>query len=95
MGSKVAVGRCLYVKGNGAGYKFANLFQKEHFNKYYLIPHDVTALLTGRNDTCAVLQKQCLPSPSSKQQHRFVLYGLGGSGKTQVALKFAQDHHER
>ncbi|KAI9866891.1 MAG: hypothetical protein M1813_000833 [Trichoglossum hirsutum] len=28
-------------------------------------------------------------------QKRFVLYGLGGSGKTQVCLKFAQDYREK
>jgi hypothetical protein len=89
------VSLCPSVKREFTGYDCTNIFEKEHFNKYYLIPHDVTALFTGRNDVCALLQMHCLPSPSPKQQHRFVLHGLGGSGKTQVALKFAQDHRER
>lgn len=33
--------------------------------------------------------------PAREPQQRFVLYGLGGSGKTQMALKFASDHRER
>ncbi|MCJ1244074.1 hypothetical protein MMC30_001271 [Trapelia coarctata] len=31
----------------------------------------------------------------SHQQRRFIIYGIGGSGKTQFCCKFAQDHRER
>lgn len=34
-------------------------------------------------------------SNSPAQQRKFVLYGLGGSGKSQLCLKFAEDHRER
>jgi tRNA A37 N6-isopentenylltransferase MiaA len=30
-----------------------------------------------------------------KDQQRCVLYGLGGSGKTQMSLKLAQDRQEK
>jgi hypothetical protein len=48
-------------------------------------------MFTGRED---ILQQpdQCFdPSKASvhaRQQHVFVLHGLGGAGKTQIALKF-------
>lgn len=90
-----AVSLCPAAKERICWIDYTNIFEKEHFNKYYLIPHDVTALFTGRNDVSTLLKMHCLPSSSPKQQHRFVLHGLGGSGKTQVALKFAQDHRER
>jgi Cdc6-like AAA superfamily ATPase len=64
-------------------------------NEHYIVPHNVSAVFTGRNIACMQLQKSCLPPRASKMQRRFVLYGLGGSGKTQVSLKFAQDNRER
>ncbi|RDL41952.1 Uncharacterized protein BP5553_01931 [Venustampulla echinocandica] len=63
-------------------------------NKHYLIPHNVSAVFTGRYDVCKMLQESCLSSGPFKMKRVFVLYGLGGSGKTQVSLKFAQDNRE-
>lgn len=67
-------------------------------NKYFRIPHKVSSIFTGRDDIAQGLQKKILaPSEQSlkPQQKRFVLYGLGGSGKTQFCLKFAQDNRDR
>src|SRR5579862_3251068 len=55
-------------------------------------------MFTGRDGICELLRERCLPSKSqgSPKVHKiFVLYGLGGSGKTQVCLKFAQDYREK
>ena len=53
-----------------------------------------TNVFTGRKDILKQLHS-CFPlSPTSiesAKQRRFVLYGLGGGGKTQVALKFIQE----
>jgi hypothetical protein len=44
---------------------------------------------TGRND---ILDKMCQYFDSDhKIQHVFVLHGLGGSGKSQLAFKFLED----
>ncbi|RQM04750.1 hypothetical protein DH86_00004066, partial [Scytalidium sp. 3C] len=63
-------------------------------HKYYAVPHSVNKNFTGRADILERL-RQCLVDdqyiPSNTQQ-RFVLYGLGGSGKTQTCLKFIEDH---
>jgi Cdc6-like AAA superfamily ATPase len=67
----------------------------ELHNKFYTITRSVSASFTGRDEVCDQLQKACLPSHKPTRQLRFVLYGLGGSGKTQIALKFAQDFRER
>ena len=67
-------------------------------NKYFEVPRNVSSIFTGREDICQDLQERCLPSnpPSAqKTQKRYVLHGLGGSGKTQICLKFAQDYRER
>jgi hypothetical protein len=51
-------------------------------------------LFTGRNDILIQLHKCFTPQPTSvesAQQRRFVLYGLGGGGKTQIAFKFVKE----
>jgi Cdc6-like AAA superfamily ATPase len=67
-------------------------------NKHYQIPHNISSMFTGREDICKQLNESCL-APRVQDilriQRRFILYGLGGSGKTQVSLKFAQDHREK
>ena len=68
------------------------------YNKYYYVPYNVSGIFTGRDNVIEKLRNGCVP-PNSKdrstEQKRFVLYGLGGSGKTQTCLKFAQDYRER
>ncbi|OCK79674.1 hypothetical protein K432DRAFT_354452 [Lepidopterella palustris CBS 459.81] len=57
-----------------------------------------TAIFTGRDNTIRKICEACLPSDTGKglsKQKRFVLYGLGGSGKTQTCLKFAEDYREK
>ncbi|KAI9840817.1 MAG: hypothetical protein M1837_001290 [Sclerophora amabilis] len=64
-------------------------------NKHYMVPYSVTPIYSGREDIGKKLEETCLPSNSPNEFNKcYVLYGLGGSGKTQVCLKFAQDHRE-
>lgn len=68
------------------------------YNKYYQVPYNVSGVCTGRDDVFQKLRKGCLPpkpKDRSTEPKRFVLYGLGGSGKTQACLKFAQDYRDR
>lgn len=67
------------------------------YNKHYYIPHNLSAIFTGRNDVIQEIYKGFLATNVEGtliKQKRFVLYGLGGSGKTQACLKFAQDYRE-
>ena len=71
---------------------------KKFRNKYFHVPHNVSSIFTGRNDVTQVLCNTILESTEQglpHQQKRFVLYGLGGSGKTQFCLKFVQDNRDR
>ena len=43
---------------------------------------------TGRNDILAQM-RECFFT-DSRNQRMFLLYGLGGAGKTQIALKFVE-----
>lgn len=70
----------------------------EGTNVHYSIPYHVSPDFIGRDDILRQMSTVCLPrGPQHSQsfQKRYVLFGLGGSGKTQVCLKFAQDHRER
>ncbi|KAL9046880.1 MAG: hypothetical protein Q9214_000406, partial [Letrouitia sp. 1 TL-2023] len=67
-------------------------------NRYFQIPQAVSSIFTGREKVSSMLTKAFWGSESitvTKQQRRFVIYGIGGSGKTQFCSKFAQDHRER
>ncbi len=71
---------------------------RKFHNRYFELPFDVSSYFTGGEDVRCELRKSCLPPedlPAQIAQKRFILYGLGGSGKTQTVLKFASDHRER
>ncbi|KAL2043537.1 hypothetical protein N7G274_003844 [Stereocaulon virgatum] len=66
-------------------------------NKHFDVPRNASSVFTGREEICEQLHARCLASSISHtrgQQKRYVIHGLGGSGKTQVCLKFAEDHRE-
>ena len=57
-----------------------------------------STLFTGREDVLRKMKDHFSPSAASsqsKQQHIFVLYGMGGAGKTQIALKFIQQNSDQ
>lgn len=67
-------------------------------NKHYCIPHNLSTIFTGRDNIIQKIYNRFLssdPGEKTLEQKRFVLYGLGGSGKTQACIKFAQDYRER
>ena len=43
----------------------------------------------------AEIERALLPQRQYDRQKVFVLYGLGGIGKTQISVKFARRHHRR
>lgn len=67
-------------------------------NKYFHVPHNVSNIFTGQGQLSAELEeKMLMPPAQGLEMHKriFVLYGLGGSGKTQFCLKFIQDHRDK
>jgi hypothetical protein len=63
-------------------------------NEFYVVPHSSSTHFTGRNGIREQLSDSLLSYRTSKAQQIFILYGLGGSGKTQIALKFAEDNRD-
>ncbi len=67
------------------------------YNQHFEVSHLLSPVFTGQEEV-----SQCLESsltlaqlPRQPVQRRFVLWGLGGSGKTQICLKYAQVHRKR
>lgn len=65
-------------------------------NKHFDIPQTVSSIFTGRDSLLEDLQNAFDVFEISRElrnvQRRFIVYGLGGSGKTQFCCKFAQDN---
>ncbi len=56
----------------------------------------VTALFKGRQGILQRLDAFFCPRASGERHQReFLLYGMGGSGKSQIALKFAEVYEQR
>ncbi|RDW80348.1 hypothetical protein BP5796_05046 [Coleophoma crateriformis] len=68
-------------------------------NEHFDIPKTVSSIFTGRKLYLDGLRKAFDVSLSSTEtssaQKRFVVFGLGGSGKTQFCCKFASDNKQR
>ena len=63
-----------------------------------IIPPLPTDIFTGRNDYLKILEEGFKLSGTAvrkEKQRIFILYGSGGMGKTQLALKFADLYRER
>lgn len=57
----------------------------------FCVPYDRNPYFTGRADLLETLARELSKKPNS-YTHRVSLYGLGGVGKTQIALEYAYSH---
>ena len=67
-------------------------------NQHFDIPQTVSSIFTGRKEFLEDVRTSFTApsSPGQRQiQKRFVIYGLGGSGKTQFCCKYAQDNRQK
>ena len=61
-----------------------------------MVPRSASRVYTGRGEIAERLA-QVLSfdvSKPAKQQRLFVIIGIGGTGKSEVCLKFAEDHRD-
>ena len=67
-------------------------------NRFFDIPQPVSSIYTGRELFLERLQTTLLSfhaERTTQEQRRFVIYGIGGSGKTQFCSKFAEINREK
>ncbi|KAL9109661.1 MAG: hypothetical protein Q9227_005699 [Pyrenula ochraceoflavens] len=74
----------------------ANLLATASGNKHFDVPQPLSSLYTGRQSLLGELKHIFFPLKSdlSQRQKRFVINGIGGSGKTQFCSKFAAENRE-
>ena len=67
-------------------------------NRHWLVPRRSNPLFTGQSGLRTKLKGQLLSAASSshalEDSKVFVLYGIGGVGKSEVCIKFAEEHRE-
>lgn len=76
----------------------AKVISAESKNKYFNTPQAVSSYYVGREALLSELRDTFIqPSGPSRQlyQRRFVVQGMGGSGKTQFCCKFAEENRNR
>ncbi len=91
-------GTAFDIHNNNRPFLYERKLSERPRNKYFSIPQVVSSIFTGREDICQAVEETLLAPEdlgSSRQQRRYIVYGIGGSGKTQFCSKFAQDHRER
>ena len=55
---------------------------------YHLIPPDLSPRFWGREDALQSIQRALAPEERHRFLKKFALYGMGGVGKTQIALQY-------
>jgi Cdc6-like AAA superfamily ATPase len=65
---------------------------------HWNVPHSSSPMFTGREEILQQMEQALFPETNveaAESRRAFVLYGLGGSGKTQICLRFCEKHRER
>lgn len=92
------VGTAFDVHDNNRPFQYERKLSQRPCNRHFHIPQVVSSIFTGREDVTQAVE-EALWRPEchelTGQQRRYIIYGIGGSGKTQFCSKFAQDHRER
>ena len=62
------------------------------FQHLRMIPHSQNARFYGREDVLSLIDSVLSPLRKTNKLRSFALFGIGGSGKTQIALEYAYRH---
>jgi hypothetical protein len=65
---------------------------------YFIVPFEQNPNFTGRKDFLQLVKQKLSEEHPKKYNHRIALYGMGGIGKTQIAIEYIyanRDVYER
>jgi len=71
---------------------------KDDLNELFVVPRGSINYFTGRQKIAQLVREKLEPVQRHQVWHKprvFVIYGLGGSGKTQFCLKYVEDNRQR
>jgi len=60
--------------------------------KVFMIPYDRNPHFVGRDDLLSQLREELQETKPKKYNHRVAIYGMGGVGKTQIAIEYVYRH---
>jgi NB-ARC domain len=60
--------------------------------KYFMVPYSRNRYFTGRKAQLATLREKLCEEKALQYNHRVALFGLGGVGKTQLAVQYVYKH---
>jgi len=67
-----------------------------HYNKHFEVTQHLSPVFTGQRQIGKRLETAFTPSEyKCPLQRCFVLFGMGGAGKTQICLQYAEIYQER
>src|SRR5277367_243136 len=66
----------------------------EHL-KNFLVPYDKNEQFTGRTNVLRQLREMLCEVVPKQQSHRVALHGMGGIGKTQIAIAYAHEYKDQ
>ena len=68
-------------------------------NEHFMVSRRVNSVFTGREKEMKDLNRSFFPSHTKDIQaiesKTYVIYGMGGAGKSEVALKFAYEYRDK
>lgn len=64
-------------------------------SEHFLLPRTASKIFQGRSKDLAVLQRAYDDAAGSTHEKRFVVFGVGGAGKTEFCCKFAIENRDR
>ena len=91
-------GTAFDIHNNNRPFQFERKISERPRNRHFRIPQVVSSIFTGREEASQVVEEAFWGPEVEEfphQQRRYIIHGIGGSGKTQFCSKFAQDHRER
>ena len=75
-----------------SGEKVAERQRPDSLDEYFIVPYQKNEHFTGRRGLLARLCEKLCVSVPKQYNHRVALHGLGGVGKTQLALEYVYTH---